>query len=371
MGSGGKALIIAASVVATGCTAPASEFKVRPIADPATKLREGGTDLGEARAQLALGNVGLALEAFRKVQRVTPQNIGALAGIAHCYEAMGRLDLARSNYESALALSPNDGRLLVALSSVLQRLGKKSQAAQALAQAERLDAPAAAPAAQIGVVDQQVSAPAASEEGSTVTVVLPPARPPVAPPAQSAAAATLPPTTALAPGAPSVTVLLPPARAADHRRPSKTPSTLASAANPAPRLERLSPGEVALVTNTASLWRPQLVARSRASTTVRWVPIRSASLPINVRLLNAARNRGLASRARTMLADRGWTRLEIGDAARTRESSVVMYPASRAALAHRVAAQFGFRAVKTNAGDIIVVLLGRDSTALKNLQRRG
>lgn len=371
MGPGGKALILAASVAAAGCTAPASELKVRAIADPATKLREGVTGLGEARAQLALGNVGLALEAFRKVQRLVPQDSGALAGIAACYEAMGRFDLARSNYEAALALSPNDGRLLGALASVLQRMGKKFESAQALAEARRLSAPPVAPAEEPKLVEDQASFRATSTGGSSVTVALPAARPAADGHARQAADVPMPQSTAAITTRASVTVPLPPARPADNVTVDKSPGTFALPAEAPPRLERLSPGEVALVTNGAPLWRAQLVARTRASTTVRWIPVRSASLPINVRLMNAARSRGLASRAREMLADRGWKRLEIGDAAQTRETSVVMYPGSRSALARRVAAQFGFRAVKTQAYDIVVVLLGRDSTALKSLQRRG
>ena len=55
-----------------------------------------GADVAAAAAQLALGNVGLALEGFRKASIATsPTAPTALAGIGECYEAMGRFDLAQ------------------------------------------------------------------------------------------------------------------------------------------------------------------------------------------------------------------------------------------------------------------------------------
>lgn len=129
--------------------------------------------------------------------------------------------------------------------------------------------------------------------------------------------------------------------------------------SPPPRLERLSLSEVALVTTNAPLWRTQVVARSRVSTTVRWVPIQLAQRP-NIRVLNAARKSGLAARGRDLLIDRGWRRIDIGDAGRIRATSLVLYPASRKNLGRSLAAQFRCASMKTD-GDVLVVLLGRDS----------
>ena len=55
---------------------------------------------------------------------------------------------------------------------------------------------------------------------------------------------------------------------------------------------------IALVTSGKPIWSAQVVARTRLSTTVRWVPIQSASTRPNIRLLNAARREGLAAQAR-------------------------------------------------------------------------
>ena len=66
-------------------------------------------------------------------------------------------------------------------------------------------------------------------------------------------------------------------------------------------------GEIALITVPKPVWRPTMVAKSERSATVRFVPLRQAStLPVKVRLLNAARVNRLAARTRIWLAARGW-----------------------------------------------------------------
>jgi hypothetical protein len=138
-----------------------------------------------------------------------------------------------------------------------------------------------------------------------------------------------------------------------------------------PRLERLSLGEVALVTVQAPVWRGQVVSRSRQSVTVRWVPLQTASARPNIRLLNAARRQGLAARNREYLLARGWRKIEIGDSREIREQSVVLYPAARSALGRSLAAQFGFRARPIDKGHVFVVLLGRDAGGIRATQPRG
>jgi hypothetical protein len=163
---------------------------------------------------------------------------------------------------------------------------------------------------------------------------------------------------------PSITVKLPPARpveAAPAVRPRPLELARADVDVPAgPRLERLSMGEVALITIDQPIWQPKVVARTALSTTVRWVPLRNASSRPNVQLLNAARRQGLAARTRDYLLDRGWRKIEIGDAAAVRESSVVLYPASRRRTGISLAAQFGIESRMVAQGDVLVVLLGRD-----------
>ncbi len=126
-------------------------------------------------------------------------------------------------------------------------------------------------------------------------------------------------------------------------------------------------GEVALVTTTKPVWRAELVSRTRLSTTVRWVPIQTAAARPNIRILNAARSAGLAARSRNMLLDRGWRRIEIGEAKQIRATSLVIYPASRGTLGRSLAAQFGC-ASRKGEGDLLVVLLGRDRAGTNSVR---
>jgi hypothetical protein len=132
-------------------------------------------------------------------------------------------------------------------------------------------------------------------------------------------------------------------------------------ADRAPRLERLSLGEVALLTGSGPVWRGQVVARTPQKLTVRWVPLTTAATRPNIRLLNAARWQGLAARSRSYLFDRGWRRIEIGDASQARDETLVLYPAAHAVIGRRLAAQFGCRSRPVQGGEVFLVLLGRDS----------
>ncbi|HEU4705490.1 MAG TPA: LytR C-terminal domain-containing protein, partial [Sphingomicrobium sp.] len=159
----------------------------------------------------------------------------------------------------------------------------------------------------------------------------------------------------------------PPAAAAELTQKARS----APLAQPAQRIERLSLGEVALVTSGRPQWRPLVVGRTAQATTVRFVPLRAAQAgPVKIRLLNAARYQGLAARTRRLLAERGWRQLAIGNARRVRQTSIILYPANRRALARRLGAQFGIAIAKRASGTELVVLLGRDS-ARRNAARGG
>lgn len=431
MRGGPKTLLVTAALAATACAPGASTVEIRPIADPSARLKSGGSHLALARGQLALGNVGLALEGFRIALREQPGSIEALAGIAACYSTMGRFDLARQNLEAALAISPNDPGLLSALAISLDRQGLQEEAAEVRAEVTQLQSASAAldapdvepepqaavaaavparPATKLIPASPAVAAPVVrpAPAGSTVTVKLSPARAPVpvravtvqAEPSLPRVPAQLPqavvdirsepshlariPLAAVVQAASaSVTIALPPARPVEvafaqvQPRPPHAPLQLPEAvvdlrSEFSPHLERMSPGEVALITyEQPTAWRPRVVARTAQATTVRWVPLREASARPNIRLLNAARAQGLAARTRNYLLDRGWRKIAIGDAPQVRATSVVYYPAHRQATARSLAAQFGFRATQATKGNELVVLLGRDASARRTLQTRG
>jgi hypothetical protein len=392
MNRGVKSLLLVGSLATASCTTAPEQVKIRPIDDAGSKMRSGNDALADAKGQLAIGNTGLALEGFRRASRERPNNAEAFAGMAACYDIMGRYDLAQSNYEAALALQPRNPALLTAFAVSLERQGKTDAARETRAEVAQLNSAAAALDQTPAEIDDpatirmaegpvpiraaatpivtavktaEVTAPrmvAASRiapvaSAPVVTVVLPPALPVV----QVALPPPQPVATSTSPVRAEVAAAMPEARIAEMLARAE------ASVDTGPRLERLSLGEVALVTGIP-IWRGQVVASSKRSLTVRWVPLNVASARPNIRLLNAARRQGLAARSREYLLGRGWRKIEIGDSKDIREESVVLYPAARPALGRSLAAQFGFRARAVDKGDVFVVLLGRDA-ARPALQR--
>ena len=443
MNGGVKAALLVSCLGLAGCATATREVKVRAIPDPSAPLSRGGDLTALARGQFMIGNIGLALEGFRKAQRAYPTDAAPLAGIGDCYAAIGRFDIAQSNYEAALALAPHDRRLLLSLADIFDRQGKVLNAAAARAEAngawqvakpatavanasvqaapvappattspvaQSAAAPATHPAvlaqtpatqtpsrpaqpsaaqsvsrpAQVAAVApqpapapqqvptvtkaaadapqqmaQEVPMPMHASTGS-ITVELPPARPVdhvearVSPP-------PMPPIEEPRPMLSSVTVALPPARPAPPRIPLRIEPPVAVAETSGPRLERLSRGEVALVTTGKSLWQKPGETRIASTSGPRWVALRSSpdGRP-NVQVLNAARKQGIAGSARTVLLNRGWRRIDVGDATTTRQTSVVLYSRNRAKLGKSLAAQFGV-AARMVERDVLVLVLGRDS----------
>ncbi|NUT00553.1 MAG: hypothetical protein HOP96_06225 [Sphingomonas sp.] len=402
--------------------------------------------IAEARGQLALGNAALALEAFRMAAREDPNSSDALAGMAACYDQMGRFDLSRRNYEAALALAPSDTDILGAFAGSLQLQGLNDEALSvrreiaaraassvpsatvvAEAPAQRPQSPEhSAPPPQIAAAPVQVAVapepmlPARSWTAPIVNVSSPVvehmgvdiARPEtvrvdaiaeeVAPVstttptvvAQVAPAAPKPVVQTAALG-PSVTIKLPSVRRVQEAPAPAAPATPPTPVEPAkvaqslpplrpyarpvpmptvtedrgPYLERMSMGEIALITVAKPVWRSTTVASSDRSATVRFVPLRQANaLPVKVRLLNAARVDRLAARTRTWLAARGWRGLTIGNSQATRSRSLILYPVAQRALALRLSAQFGFPLARRSTGAHVTILLGSDA-ANRRVQR--
>jgi hypothetical protein len=490
MTRGGRLLVAAAGVALTSGCATSPNLQVRAIPDPAAKLRFGGGLLSDGRAQLALGNAGTALETFRKLLREQPTNPDAFAGIAACYQAMGRYDLEQANYEFALAYAPHDQNLLRALASSLERQGQADAAAKIYAEAA-LDAapapaepgasevtpvnvprlavltvalPAAAPvtpkpitptmvkASAVPVLVRAPIAPMAVNAAAMPVAVDAPVAPmavnsiklpmfvdaPLAPVAVSSVAvpgfvnatfapvAPTPPTIPVAVSAAAMPVVVNPAVAAvavqaadlfpivNGRRAPKLvmPAVLRShvsvpayagdetppvaAALPqrpaqpqpaerkperqviaqeaiepvrGPYLERLSTGEVALVTTSAPLWRPRAAPRV-AVASVQWVPLNRAIGRPSIQILNAARSQGLAAFTREALLDRGWRKMAIGDARETRKRSLVLYSEPHKTLAFRLAAQLKCKAAKIEGRARVLVLLGRDAALRRTTSSR-
>lgn len=500
MNGGIKTALLLSGVALAGCSTANEGLKVRPIANPSAALSNGDA-LAVARGQFMLGNVGLALEGFRKAQRANPNDPDVMAGIGDCYAAMGRFDLAESSYEVALSFAPRDHVLLLGLASVIERAGDLKRGADIRAEAARfqqIDAlmaaqarsralaaakaaddarqlasasasvtvklPPARPAkpvrataaraarvaaavpapVQHAIATPSAPAPATSARAARVAsaapaiapalpaqpavqpvasarrvmaaavtskpalepvvnasgaaVPVPPARPvvqaatatpraPAAPPAEvpielalSAPRASMPAAGLNVPLASSLPSFVPPqapAQPAQASPPVALPVKFAQAASP--RLQRISQGEVALVTTVNVSWRPSMpvqtavrkasAVQTASADSIRWIPLRLSGARAGVLVLNAGRSQGLAASARGVLFGRGWRAVGIGNATAVRRTSVVFYPANRAALGRRLAAQFGV-AAKLSEHQNVVLVLGRDSLDKIAGQRR-
>jgi hypothetical protein len=130
------------------------------------------------------------------------------------------------------------------------------------------------------------------------------------------------------------------------------------------RLERMSLAEVVLVTSGVPQWRPQLVRRTAQSSTVRFVPLKREPQSAGIRLLNAARTQGLAARTRSLLRNKGWQHIGIGDADRMRDRSLVLYSPATEQAARRLSLQLGFAIAREPRTGGLTVLLGRDAVPL-------
>ena len=158
------------------CSTPMPE--IRQIASP---LQVGNLPsnerLAEGHGQMRLGNVGLALEAYRKALRSDPNNPDAHVAMANAYDQIGRTDLSGRYYEQALALAPERPDLYERLAVSLARQGKPVEAArvkaEAMARADMMH--------RQKVAEQQLAVVADAEEAqqpaSSVTVKLAPAVP--------------------------------------------------------------------------------------------------------------------------------------------------------------------------------------------------
>jgi hypothetical protein len=352
--------LVSAVLACSACLGEQGKLEIRSV-DRGIK---GGSEpvpfrIAEARGHLALGNVALALEGFRKAARDDPASIEALAGMADCYARMTRFDLARRYYEAALAIAPQNRALLASFAALLERQGLKADADAVRAEIAVL-ASTAVPqgagaelsslASRGDTVDSAtgVTEPAAPEPvGRSVTVALPPARPMGEPVAQTSPVQAM----AVAPVGKSVTIALPPPR----------PAPAARSTDRSPRLERLSLAEVALVTSGGPRWKR--IEQPKMATTRVQSP--------ELRVLNAARVSKLAARTRSYLHKLGWGEVMIGDAAMARTSSLILYPQGKRAEASRLSASLGFATAQRASIRHVTVLLGRDAAGHSALRPKG
>lgn len=357
----------AAMLLTVACAGQRPQLAIKAMPGPiSAATKPVPLRVAEAQSHLALGNIALALESFRRALRDEPESVDALLGIATCYDRMARYDLARRNFEAALALEPRNPQLLGAMAASLERQGKRVQAEAIMSEIRGIAL--ALPDIQPATLALPNAADPVRQPLAQVAITSP-----IAPPAIFDAQAAPPRHQSMARA--SVIMSLPPPReAAAVARPADATAAQTVAPKPrtGPRLERLSPGEVALVTSHQPQFAVRMVERTQRSTTLRFLPLKAAvaSRPGPIRLLNAARYPKLAANAREMLAERGWRGLAIGDAPSVRRTSLILYPQAHRATAERLAAQFGYSVDRRVSGNAIVVLLGRDAVGQRARAKR-
>lgn len=317
MTRGGLGAVSFVVLMTTACS-HGGNLAIRSIGNEHVAQRPATDSLALAKGELAIGNVGLALENYRKAARTGASSAEALAGIGACYDQMGRFDLSRQAYERALAIAPGDAVLYGALAASLDAQGLNEEAKAV--RREAADARAALAAATMTAAGSLAILPApvmANPDGPS------------------------------APAGSSITVMLPPAR----------PATAQPAGRLA-RLERLSSGEVALLTSETSPWAAKAVARTSRSVTVRFEP-RETLL-----VLNGARIAGIAARTRQYLAARGFPRSRIGDAPMPTTRTIIRYVPAERARALRIAAQFPHATPVPASSGVLTLIVGRDAPAI-------
>src|SRR5688500_4286031 len=117
------------SIAVASCSGSAVE--VRWIKQALAEGRQpADSRVAEGDGQRARGNVGLAIEAFRKALREQPDSVDAMLGLATCYDRMGRADLSRRHYEMALAVDPANTNVYSQLAQSLDAQGQSDEAAR-------------------------------------------------------------------------------------------------------------------------------------------------------------------------------------------------------------------------------------------------
>lgn len=298
-----RLVFVALVLGATACASPRLDIREVGAVHVPQKGETASGRVALGLSQLARGNVGLAVESFRRALREEPSSHQAMLGLAECYLVLGKPSLARRSLEHALALRPDIPELYRALAAAAEGEGRPQEAAELRREAQlRSLAPASPPAAS-----------------SLTPVALVPA--PLRPPAPAPA---MPPR--------SITVDL----------------TLDVLRDEGPRLVRLSMGEVALVTGDKS---PFDVVDRRPDSTVH-APLR---------ILNAARVQGIAAGTRRLLAAKGIRQAEIGDWVERKERSELRFGAADRARARAVAASLPFEVMLVERAGPIVLLVGRNA----------
>ncbi len=332
-----RGLITVILIATTGCSTSIPLVEIRPARTGAVAQEEtASAHFLQAQGQMALGNVALALEGFRKAIRLDPAHANAMLGIAACYESMGRMDVASVYFEKALAVAPGDRRVYALFADALERNNMIDEANRLRTESAARDAG-----------ENQRSGngqPPVPKLGETA--------------ARMKLAEVMDPA---AKGAPDQNVSIAPVT------PVRTGVGFAQWRANGARIERLSLHEVALRTSTSSPMPEIASISSRALQKAQSAAGKRQAQPAKVRLtvLNAARIAGLAARTRHRLGDARWGEILIGDAPSVLRRTEIRYAADRHGEARWLSATLGVpsKLAQLPKGSI-ALWLGRDATRI-------
>lgn len=126
----------------------AASAQARPMPTDGMRVNARNTPAAEGdayqtgRGLLAIGDVTGAMAAFRQALLEAPQSVDALNGVGICYDRLGRYDISRGYYDSALAIEPNSPLVLNNLGYSLYLQGQHAAAIPILQRAAEAGDPA-------------------------------------------------------------------------------------------------------------------------------------------------------------------------------------------------------------------------------------
>jgi predicted Zn finger-like uncharacterized protein len=107
---------------------PAAPAPIEPSAELPKKPAGGKARLAQARALRERGETVKALEAFQKLAREEPDNVGALTGRGLCYFELNQYGSAVASFQQALVIAPDDPDATMGLAETFRQMGKLAEA---------------------------------------------------------------------------------------------------------------------------------------------------------------------------------------------------------------------------------------------------
>jgi len=329
------------TVSAMGCTH--SKLAVRALPAPESASMADAASLAKGRMLFARGEFALAADAFQKAARYDPKSADAYNGLAASYDQLGRYDLSRRYYELALAQAPEDGRVLRNFARSMLRQGNQLAARKLIAEAAALDQDGASQAAEQAQPQPSAPTPAPAQQASAE---------PASPSAVTVSIAPEPLPATLLPAAAPVTM-------------ANSPSLFQRVAATVLDVFPQSQSGVNVMLDAPAPRAAPAPVPARAS-----APAITSSAP-HLHIMNAVGRKRQAARMSSYLKQDGWATISTGDSRNKLMRSRILFGASDAAAARKLAATLPFqpRLQRMRNAPAMFLLLGRDALAFDNQLR--